>query len=399
VSIILCVAILPPRTGSQEDAHNTVQAFIDLVQRHEQSFYHFVHKVHSKGENLFDGLMHWVELFLTVVREGLSSLISLEYLLPHTGKERDEIMAEVDGVALHHYKLKVAFETKIRRRFRRMQAMGSDADAEDEATQALVNGIVGEIDFGELVHGGAGDLAAEEADDESDLDDDEDDEGESTTTEGSDSDDDDSDEEESSSGENGDAPLDVGPSLLSPSSSRRLATSPTSVLSPHELPGPHLNQVFRSAPPTPRSATSDPLSKPLPPSPRSYLTDETQGPPILASMTRSSTMASAPDRTPSKEGHHALDRLRNESTSKGHHRVISDPGLAKSPSRLSHSSSSKGSTHDGPSPDRKHRRKKATAQASRPPELKHIPKLLPVFVEMVSFDVDDLRLEPISIDQ
>jgi hypothetical protein len=40
--------------------------------------------------------MKWVELFLTAAREGLKEPISLEYLLPHSGKERDEIMAEVD---------------------------------------------------------------------------------------------------------------------------------------------------------------------------------------------------------------------------------------------------------------------------------------------------------------
>ena len=381
MSIILRIAILPPRTGIQEDAHHTVQAFINLVQRHEQAFYHFVHKVHSKGENLFDGLMHWVELFLTVVREGLSSLVSLEYLLPHTGKERNDIMAEVDRVALHHYKLKVAYETKIRRRFRRMQAMGSDADAEDEATQALVNGIVGEIDFGELVQGGAGDLAAEETDDESDQDDDDDDESESSTTEDSDSDDDGSEEDESSSGENQNASRDVGPSPSSPTS-RRPTTSPRSVLSPHEDPlqftRSHLNQGLRSPPPTPRSATSDILSKPLPPSPMSYSIDGSHGP---STLTRHGTVPSTPRKTPSRESYNTLDRLRNESTAKHHHRSTSDPGLSKSPSRLSHSSSH---THDDTSPVRKHRKKRATAQASQPPELEHIPKLLPVFVEMVS---------------
>lgn len=42
--------------------------------------------------------MKWVELFLTVAHEGLKERISLEYLLPHSGKEHNdhEIMAEVD---------------------------------------------------------------------------------------------------------------------------------------------------------------------------------------------------------------------------------------------------------------------------------------------------------------
>ncbi|KAF7352768.1 PX-domain-containing protein [Mycena venus] len=151
-----------------EDPTRTVQAFIDLIERHEQSFYNFVHKVHSKGEGLFDSLMRWIELFLTVVREGLGDPISLEFLLPHTGKEREDILGEVDKVALYHYKLKVLYEDKLRRRFGKVQAnvLQNDADAEDEATKALVDGVAEEINFGELIQGDAVDLAAEETDEE-----------------------------------------------------------------------------------------------------------------------------------------------------------------------------------------------------------------------------------------
>ena len=83
---------------SQTDPAKTVQIFIDLIQRHEQSFYSFVHKVHSKGEGLFTGLMRWIELFLTLMRDGAGDRISLEFLLPHTGPEREDIIREVDAV-------------------------------------------------------------------------------------------------------------------------------------------------------------------------------------------------------------------------------------------------------------------------------------------------------------
>ncbi|KAG0709655.1 hypothetical protein DFH29DRAFT_8105 [Suillus ampliporus] len=152
---------------SEEDPQVTVQTFIDLVGRHEQAFYSFVHKVHANGKGLFESLMRWIELFLTVAREGLGSPVSLEFLLPHGGQERTNITDEIDKVARYHYKLKIAHEEKVRRRFTRAQGH-DDADAEDEATQALVNGVVGEINFGELVQSDALDLAAEETDDESD---------------------------------------------------------------------------------------------------------------------------------------------------------------------------------------------------------------------------------------
>ncbi|KAG2367358.1 hypothetical protein BDR07DRAFT_1479232 [Suillus spraguei] len=152
---------------NEEDPQATVQTFIDLVGRHEQAFYSFVHKVHANGKGLFESLMQWVEIFLTVVREGLGSPVSLEWLLPHGGHERANMMNEIDEVARYHYKLKIAHEEKVRRRFTRAQGH-DDADAEDEATQALVHGVVGEINFGELVQSDALDLAAEETDDESD---------------------------------------------------------------------------------------------------------------------------------------------------------------------------------------------------------------------------------------
>ncbi|KAJ3857420.1 hypothetical protein EV368DRAFT_30340 [Lentinula lateritia] len=161
---------------TQEDPNRTVQSFVDLIQRHEQSFYSFVHKVHSKGEGLFDSLMRWIELFLTFMREGLGQPISLEFLLPHMGLERTEILAEVDKVALYHYKIKLLYENKVRRRFGRTQAQG-DADAEDQVTKALVDGVVGEISFGDLVQGAADDMAAEDAEEDSE----DDDEDESST--------------------------------------------------------------------------------------------------------------------------------------------------------------------------------------------------------------------------
>lgn len=114
--------------------------------------------------------MHWIDVFLTVIRESLGEPISLEFLLPHTGLERDQIMSEIDRVALYHYKLKVLYEEKLRRRFVRAQGNSyhSSADAEDEAAQELLDNIVaGELNFGDLVSGDAIDLAAQVTDEES----------------------------------------------------------------------------------------------------------------------------------------------------------------------------------------------------------------------------------------
>lgn len=106
-----------PAVVAQDDPTRTVQTFIDLVQRHEQSFYTFVHNVHAKGSGLFDSLMAWIELFLGYARDGLPHPVDLEFLLPDSGPQRRAIMAEVDAVAQYHYRMKLAHEEKIRRRF------------------------------------------------------------------------------------------------------------------------------------------------------------------------------------------------------------------------------------------------------------------------------------------
>jgi Domain of unknown function in PX-proteins (DUF3818) len=321
---------------SQEDSHRTVQTFISLIQRHEQAFYSFVYKVHSKGESLFDSLMKWIELFLTVIREGLGGPISLEYLLPHTGPERAGIMDEVDAVALYHYKLKVVYEDKLRKRFGKVQGQ-NDADAEDEATAALVNGVVGELSFGELVKGDAIDVAAEGTDSS---------EEDSSEYESASDDDDESGESSEESSEDvidhpvprpparsqtiqatPRSPLSSNPPIINPPRSRSISlkSKRSMTFSLPSIGHKVRHSVDTPSPPVPSLPKGIPpasLHKPLPPSPSSH----------------SSTERSLP-MTPSNHG----------------------PPL---------------------SPGRKLRKK--APEILKPPNLEHIPRLLPVFTEMVS---------------
>ncbi|KAF6762614.1 hypothetical protein DFP72DRAFT_802386 [Ephemerocybe angulata] len=301
--------------ASQEDPHRTVQEFVNLVQRHEQSFYHFVHNVHSKGEGLFDSLMRWMELFLTSIREGLGPPISLEFLLPHPGKERAEILTEVDKVALHHYKLKVLYEGKLRRRFGRAQA-DDGADAEDEAAKEMVNGVLGEINFGDIIQGDAVDLAAEESDEESETSseyDSDSDGSELTSTSGSGTTESEMDSQESNTLSPGasmrHSPLTQSPSTISPLDSRPPA--------PRTTPS--------------RSGTMDSVSSTL--SRRPTMPTRAPPPPPPPAESSSSSSSSSPP-------------------------VAQQPAKPKKP-------------------------KVAKSGAIEPPKLTEIPKLLPVFVEMV----------------
>ncbi|KAI0092424.1 hypothetical protein BDY19DRAFT_924281 [Irpex rosettiformis] len=324
---------------SQQDPARTVQIFINLIQRHEQAFYSFVHKVHSKGEGLFDSLMQWIERFLTLMREGLGEPISLEFLLPHTGQERQDIMQEVDAVARYHYLLKVAYEDKVRRRFGRSQGQ-SEADAEDEAAAEMVNGIVSDLSFGDLVKGDADELAAEADDDEEDSDSD----SESDDEEDSDEDDDseeetDSDSEQSESGSSTDGGTTRGttptPSIVqrsytvhSPHSPQSTSQSPRQ--SPRQLPYQRIPKHSLDMPPS---------SRPPPP-------------PHLRS-SRSMSLAEVGSASSSK----SLPQL---------------PHSARVPER----------GQGKPVPPAKSSKKKKP-EGPKPPELHHLPKLLPLFVEMV----------------
>ena len=313
------------KSVSQVDPHRTVNTFIELIHRHEQSFYHFVHKVHSKGESLFDGMMRWIELFLTLLREGIGPPISLEYLLPHSGQERAALMQEIDAVALYHYKLKVIYEDKLRRRFGRVQAglKDNDADAEDEATQALMDRLAGEISFGELVKGDAADLAAQDTDDDS--------EEEST------------EDETSSSGES------------SGTSSGEIA--------PATRPGQMIarSQTLQNAATLPRreSFDSNERSDPL----QSHSGLDFKGPDSSRQPLQSTRQTLQPLNLP------PLPLLSKPLSSHPLTRPLSEP----SPQLRS---------RPVPSPHARKNKKKA-AETLKPPHLQHIPKLLPIFTEIV----------------
>lgn len=326
---------------SQQDPAKTVQSFIDLIQRHEQAFYNFVHKVHSKGEGLFDSLMRWIEQFLTLMRDGLGDRVSLEFLLPHKGEERAEIMAEVDAVARYHYSLKVIYEAKVRRRFGRTAGQ-SEADAEDEEAAALVDSVVKDLSFGELVSEDADELAAQESDEDSGSDEDEDDESGSTDDDDSD-DDDDSEESGSSEEESGESTTEG---------------------------------EFRRTTPTPSLARSNTVGHspmatrpPRQPMPKQSLD--------LPSPSRQSTLP-----------------IRNSQTTPGSARTRFPPSSSSSSSSTFSTSSNK-KLPSVPSPNYTPQGKqtpvkvqsavkKKKAEGPKPPELHHIPKLLPLFVEMVS---------------
>ncbi|MCJ1468298.1 hypothetical protein MMC07_006926 [Pseudocyphellaria aurata] len=58
------------RQDVSADPNQTVQAFIDLCERHQEAFYRFVHEVHLHDNGLFTQLMGWLEGILEFLRHG-----------------------------------------------------------------------------------------------------------------------------------------------------------------------------------------------------------------------------------------------------------------------------------------------------------------------------------------
>lgn len=58
------------RQDVSADPNQTVQAFIDLCTRHQDSFYKFIHEVHIHDNGLFGSLMAWIESILEFLRKG-----------------------------------------------------------------------------------------------------------------------------------------------------------------------------------------------------------------------------------------------------------------------------------------------------------------------------------------
>ncbi|KAF4636909.1 hypothetical protein G7Y89_g1192 [Cudoniella acicularis] len=85
------------------DPNQTVQAFIDLCQRHEHNFYKFIHEVHTHDNGLFTQLMEWTEGILEFLRHGpKAGKLDINALMAgalSVGQlDKDKAIAEIDSL-------------------------------------------------------------------------------------------------------------------------------------------------------------------------------------------------------------------------------------------------------------------------------------------------------------
>ena len=352
--------------------------------------------------------MRWTELFLDVVREGLGEPISLEFILPHTGDERKAIMAEIDEVALYHYRLKVAHESKLRRRFGR--ASGADMGGDDETTREIVNGVVRDVNFGDLMRA---DMLEMEAEEEEDSDDSYESSSEFETAT-----DDDGESESQESSQRPSPPKDTTPRHAqepSPSSSQpRLAFPPPGpTKSPSPSPAPSVtsptsagsrlrklsftlrksrSMTFDStrAPPSSNNAETPPVPPlprpPVPPLPQSVKQSRSAAPlAVNADRTKPLPPPPPPQSSLSPATIRATSSPRRPEAPPPPAGAPRPSGASTAPKRhpTSHQNQNRKSPQ-APKNQGKHQQASGHGAALKPPQLKKIPELLPIYVEMVS---------------
>ncbi|KAI7884733.1 uncharacterized protein EV154DRAFT_522072 [Mucor mucedo] len=115
-----------------EDATNTAQPFIDLVQRHESEFYQFVHNVHAQDQSkLFDNLLGYVDNLFGFVSHGIPTRIDVEQITSEAGITSAEIPAlkqEIDALCAYHYSRK---QRHLERKRQKLMSTNDVADSEE----------------------------------------------------------------------------------------------------------------------------------------------------------------------------------------------------------------------------------------------------------------------------
>ncbi|KAI9486392.1 MAG: hypothetical protein EXX96DRAFT_41466 [Benjaminiella poitrasii] len=108
--------------NDDQTVSNTIQLFIDLVQRHEQHFYDFVHNVHTQeASRVFDELIQYLDTLFGFMAQGIPGQIDLNDcvqragILPFNGG-LDSLKNEINAICEYRYKQKMYHFERQRRK-------------------------------------------------------------------------------------------------------------------------------------------------------------------------------------------------------------------------------------------------------------------------------------------
>ncbi len=132
------------------DPNQTVQAFIDLCQRHQHNFYKFIHEVHTHDNGLFTQLMGWIEDILEFLRKGpVGGKLDINALfeggVAYGVVDKEKATAEIDKLIAWQEARKKWHHDKTR------QKMAAEGDAGiDSGIASLASFNVGDLGLNEM---------------------------------------------------------------------------------------------------------------------------------------------------------------------------------------------------------------------------------------------------------
>ncbi|KAI8076482.1 uncharacterized protein B0P05DRAFT_492958 [Gilbertella persicaria] len=126
---------------------DSIQPFIDLVQRHEHHFYEFVHHVHrQEASRVFDDLIHYLDALFTFVDRGLPGQLDLQDCIQQAGIQSQQdlnlLHQEIEAICDYRYQQKMY---RIERQKKRLMA---DVEQEELTKTTDLDELVFDSDDG-----------------------------------------------------------------------------------------------------------------------------------------------------------------------------------------------------------------------------------------------------------
>ena len=158
------------RQALSADPNQTVQAFIDLCERHQDDFYKFVHEVHIHDNGLFDQLMGWLEGILDFLRHGpkggkLDMNALLQGAVSANMVNKEKAIAEINSLVAWQLDRKQWHQDKTRRKM----ATGNQIASPEGAGMGNLGGLRSSdfgLDESDIQGLGLGDADASDDDDD-----------------------------------------------------------------------------------------------------------------------------------------------------------------------------------------------------------------------------------------
>jgi hypothetical protein len=131
------------------DVRNTVQPFIQLIDKHEQNFYRFVHNVHAQDTtHLFDDLLAYIDKLFSVMATGLPGKVDMATLVQDNLNDEQyvKLKDEIAKLCDYHLQRKIRHMQRTRRKV--LEGTGLSAELEVDTETTVLNLTVNDESLG-----------------------------------------------------------------------------------------------------------------------------------------------------------------------------------------------------------------------------------------------------------